>query len=169
MLKATFKPLPTPTLKKMGIQGVRDEMLKELVQIGKDTQKELLKAFYSWDHQPQVKQRVHMSQNDPEMGVEVYTEDEVAHWLDEGTEAHLIIPIHAKALRFQTQYARKSRVGSLQSFPGGSSGPYAGSKGHMVSGIRPRKFSYTLERWLFREMQRRLQAAAERGAKQASQ
>lgn len=166
-LAATFKPFKRPTLEMMGIPQVRDEMLNELRKIGKDASKELEGAFATWDNKPKVHQRIHLSRKEPEAGVEVYTDDEIADYVDKGTDGHMILPHYLGVLSWQRMYTRKSRVGSLVAFPGGKSGPYAHSRGHWVSGIRARKFSYTLERWLFRQMGQRLQDAAERGARKA--
>lgn len=166
-LKASFKPFKRATLDMMGIPQVRTEMLNELRKLGNEAKKQLEAAFVTWETKPQVNQRIHLSRTDPEAGVEVYTENVIANMVDQGTPDHIIVPRFKPALAWHRYYKRKSRVGSLVAFPGGASGPYAHSKGHRVSGIRARKFSYTLERWLFRKMQIQLLAAAERGARKA--
>lgn len=168
-VKATFKPMKRATLEMMGIPQVRDEMLNELRKLGREAAKEFQAAFATWDHPVKVNQRIHLSRTDPEAGVEISTDDEIASYVDEGTVGHMILPVRRKVLSWQSGYRRKSRVGSLVAYQGGKFGDYAHSRGHWVSGIRARKFSYTLERWLFRKMQIRLQEAAERGARKAHQ
>jgi hypothetical protein len=166
-LHATFKPLKRATLEMMGIPQVRTEMLNELRKLGREATKELEGAFSTWDHKPKVNQRIHLTRTDPEAGVEISTDDEIANWVDQGTPGHMILPKYRKRLSWKSGYNRKSRVGSLKAYDGGKFGDYAHSSGHWVSGIRARKFSYTLERWLSRKMSIRLQEAANRGAKKA--
>lgn len=166
-LRASFKPFKRATLEMMGIPQVREEMLNELRKLGNEAKKELEKAFATWDYRPAVVMTIHLSRTDPEAGVEVWTDNEITNWVDKGTPGHVIMPMQHIVLSWQTGYKRKSRVGSLQSYPGGANGKWVHSRGHWVSGIRARNFSYTLERWLFRKMQIRLQEAANRGAKKA--
>jgi len=163
-MQAVFKPMRPVTAKMMGMDGVREEMLNEMRKLGNEAKKTLEGAFATWEHRPKVEMKIHLSRSDPEAGIEIYTADEIANYVDKGTEPHWVAPRYAPALSWQAHYTRKSRVGSLVSYSGGHSGVWRSSLGHRVSGIKARKFSYTLERYLFRIMAIRLQAAAIRGA-----
>ena len=70
-----------------------------------------------------------MSVRSGEAKVTVYTENEVFKFLDEGTKAHFIRPVRAKVLHWVAP-----------------DGENAFSKGHMVSGIKPRKITEKVEK-----------------------
>lgn len=67
------------------------------------------------------------------------SEDQRAIWVNLGTEDHYIAPRNGTHLAWQTDYRTKTRVGVIPSRPGGRSGPFAFSTGHMVSGIEARE------------------------------
>jgi len=64
-----------------------------------------------------------------EITINVFTLDKVFKFVDEGTKAHIIKPVKAKVLHWITP-----------------SGEDAFSKGHMVSGIKPRKITQKIQK-----------------------
>jgi len=71
----------------------------------------------------------------------VWAEDERLAWVNDGTKRHWVGPKNASVLAFPTQYVAKSSPGSLSAKGGFRGGPMGYSKGHYVSGIKPRKFN----------------------------
>jgi len=76
-----------------------------------------------------------------EIRVGVTTKDKRYLFVDQGTRRHWVEPRNASVLAFPSVYRPKTRVGEIGSGSGYRGGPTAYSKGHYVSGIKPRHFS----------------------------
>lgn len=97
----------------------------------------------TWEHQPDFH-----GEAQGEWTREVYTEDQIYEWVNDGTEPHWVEPVRAKALMFNLRSIPKTRPGSLQAGPGYPGDELAFSKGHYVSGIDPRNFEEKIaEKW----------------------
>lgn len=96
---------------------------------------EFKKTTDGWNHDVKFEIRGGHKETD------VYTDDKVYMYLNNGTSAHNISPGGlGGVMQFKTGYTPKTSVGSLNSNSGGASGNFAYSKGHMVSGIEDRHF-----------------------------
>lgn len=90
----------------------------------------------------------------------VYTASDVYRWVSEGTKPHSIPPRDAPQIAYQSIFTPKTSKGSLDSQPGGKSGPWKiYPKGVAVKdhpGIEPREFVETVEAlrqpWFEKEM-----------------
>lgn len=94
--------------------------------------KETCKTFKAKD-KPKFKPRVRNSAG--KTTGKVTTTKKIYFYLSRGTKRHYISPKKAKALRFKTQYKRKTATNRISARSGGASGSYAYSKGHWVKGI----------------------------------
>lgn len=163
----SFKVYARPSLKDMGIDTARQEMLNELRSIGRAISNDLKQTVKDWDHPPQVQMKISLTRNDPQAGVEVYVDSPVLHMLDVGTKGHIVRPVRAPRLAWQTGFKMKTQPNRLWSNPGGKSGPWATSMGHWIKGVEPRHYSEALsERW-DKPFLERMEAAAHRGAAKA--
>lgn len=86
-------------------------------------------------------------------------------YLNDGTRAHYVAPRKARALRFRTGYTAKTAPGLVGSGPGGGSGGFAFSRGHMVSGIQARKWTQKIAQGARRDYRRKIENALRRAAK----
>lgn len=118
---------------------MRLTLLNELRSIGSDIEKDFRATVATWDRKPEFNVDISLAGGTP--SVEVTTDDEVYKYLDEGTRAHFVAPVNAKALAFSPNYTAKTSPGVLGSRGGGATGGVVFSKGHMVSGIEARHFS----------------------------
>jgi hypothetical protein len=92
----------------------------------------------------------------------VKTDDKIYFFVDQGTTRHWVGPRSAKALRFQSGYKAKTRLGVIGSRAGGAFGPFVGSKGHWVKGIAARKFAKTIAKRRQRLLRREVATAFSR-------
>lgn len=115
------------------------------------------KTVSTWKNKPQVFTR-QLSDSEIETGID----DQRWLWLDGGTKDHFVAPVNAKALAFQSDYTTKSTPGIIGAKNGGPSGPMRFSKGHMVSGIKPRKWSAAIELKHETDLEKLVDAAIDR-------
>lgn len=72
--------------------------------------------------------------------VTVWTDNEIYGYVTEGTKPHIIVPIRARMLRFQTGYRAKTSPGSIRSSGGGASGGVVYARVVHHPGTKARKF-----------------------------
>lgn len=141
MAKITARKAKSPDFRE-----ARAVIAEEMRKIAEDMVADFQSTTESWSHKPVFDVNLSLEGNVP--SIEITTVDEVYGFVDKGTKAHFIAPVNAKALAFQTGYTPKTSPGFLGSMVGGASGPVAFSSGHMVSGIKPRKFSQKItDKW----------------------
>lgn len=75
----------------------------------------------------------------------VSTEDEIYGYVNFGTRPHVIMPVRARALRFQTGFRPKTRVRFIGSNVGGTSGPFVGARQVQHPGSEGRAFDETIQ------------------------
>lgn len=81
-----------------------------------------------WEHEVKFKSVTHFTKRLPSPSVEVWTDDEVYGYVNDGTKPHLIFAgfytgkSDAKVLAFPSQFSPKTAPGSLKSGPGSSGG-----------------------------------------------
>ena len=105
-------------------------------------------AVASWEHKPSFEVTVHpvrwaAGQSFVSMTIDPSdpSREDPFVWVDQGVEGpYPIVPVNARALRFQSSYKAKTVMGSaLGSLPGGKSGPYVYRKYVEHKGFEPRE------------------------------
>jgi len=109
--------------------------------VSTDVLRDLVETTASWEHKPTFQRRT-----TADGGVEVYTDDDIFHYVDQGTKPHIIEPKQAPRLRFQSQYTAKTMPGNILSRPGGASGPFVFAKRVNHPGTEPRLITQTIMR-----------------------
>lgn len=71
----------------------------------------------------------------------VFTDDERAKWVDDGTRPHTIRPRTARRLAFRANYKAKTSPGFIGSRRGGSSGPVILAREVRHPGTKARRFT----------------------------
>ena len=136
--------MPSISMKYFGPKGmkvdeVRLEILNELRKQGTVIEDDLKKVTRTWEHQPKFETDIKFSGTEPQ--VIVSTDDEIFKFVNDGTRSHWVRPKKARSLYFQSGYRAKTTPGMIGSHAGGPFGPFVGSKGHKVSGIKKRGFT----------------------------
>ena len=139
MASITFKAVLPKKAKLIDQPKLQKELRGALKGTGKLILSDFNKTTRTWSNKPSF-QKKGPSRGKGELAVEVFTENLIYFFLTRGTRSHPVAPVRAKALRFQSGYKAKTRVRTIGSRSGGSFGPIAFSKGHMVKGIKARDF-----------------------------
>lgn len=116
----------------------------------------------TWVHQPEFKQVTRFSQQ--EIYLEVYTDDQIYTWVNDGTAPHLIFPVDDVALRFRKDYHPATQPLDLNSRRIWESGRllYLGAVSH--PGIEPRRFDIAVYDKHMGDIQRDIADAFSRAA-----
>lgn len=101
----------------------------------------------TWRSQPAFK-RVVFSRGTNAIAGEVSTTNKIYGYVSNGTKTHFIAPRRVRALRFRSGYTAKTSSRRISARSGGRSGPFVYSRGHIVKGIRPRKFDTQIKKLL---------------------
>lgn len=131
----SIKPKTTVGNYKATLKAIEAAKIAETEDVVKDFEK----TWKTWRHKPRVTVRITKD------GAETRVNDQVWNWLDQGTKPHVIMPRRAKRLRFQLGFTPKTRVGSLSSGGGGSSGPTVFSRGVNHPGTKARGWSELIQ------------------------
>jgi len=109
---------------------------EKFTELAEQAVKEFEKTTAGWNHDVDFKIRGSVKETN------VYTDDKVYLYLNNGTRAHIVSPSgFGGVMQFKTGYTPKTSVGSLNSNSGGGgTGDFAYSKGHVVSGVEARHF-----------------------------
>lgn len=166
------KVFKTPTLEQMGIDPVRMECLNELRKVGRLMRKDFQKIFETWSKpKPIVKEKIGLTRNEPTAFIRLWVEDpqkfDRVTALDKGTKRHWVAPRVAKKMVFKARYRTKARPRWIGSRQGGPYGATTSSVGHWVKGIREHEFGRTMVKRWQPKVNKRLQSAANRGARKA--
>jgi len=130
--------------KKLTIRQIRSELEKELDKQAGLLQKEFEKTTATWDHQVTFNQRTNLASG--AVTAEVWTDDEIYGYVNDGTRPHEIRPRNAKVLVFQSGYSAKTSPGKVASRGGGASGPLVFSKGVNHPGTKARNFDDAIQK-----------------------
>ena len=108
----------------------------KFTELAEQAVKEFEKTTKGWNHDVDFKIRGSVKETN------VYTDDKVYMYLNNGTSMHAVWPSgFGGVMQFKTGYTPKTSAGSLNSNSGGGgTGDFAYSKGHVVSGIEARHF-----------------------------
>jgi len=142
--------------------ALRLTLLNEVRKVGTQIKADFEKTTATWDHKVVFEEQISLS-GGPQ--VEVYTTDKIYGYVDRGTRPHIIRPVKAKALRFQSGYKAKTMPGVIGSQGGGSFGDTVFSKGVQHPGNAPRNFSKEIEKAWTPKFKRAMEAAMSQAAK----
>lgn len=117
--------------------AMRLALLNGMRKVGTQIKQDFEKTTQTWDHKPKFETLVSLS-GGPTVLVE--TNDEIYHYVSEGTKPHTIRPTRARVLAFPGVYNAKTTPGVLEARSGGSSGDMVYTKEVRHPGTQPRKF-----------------------------
>jgi len=152
----------------------RLKMLNAARKAGTQIKGDFEKCVATWDHKPKF--AVEVSLTGPGPIVEVWTDDKVFRYVNEGTKEHDVWAGYytgksdKKVLVFQEHYKEKTSVGVIGSTAGGPSGKLIFRPYVHVEGIEARKFDKAIAKvrqpWFKREMEQAMREwAAQSGYK----
>jgi hypothetical protein len=98
----------------------------------------------NWKNKPEFQTRKYIKSDSIRMTVYPTGEaKEIYGYVDQGTKPHLIVPVHAKLLKFKTGYISKTLARPARTVPGGgkATGPQVFAKVVHHPGSEPREFS----------------------------
>lgn len=119
-----------------------------------DIEKDFESTVQTWDTKVKFSKNVKSRSNRVEGKVD--TDNKIYGYVSNGTNDHFVAPRRASALRFQPNYKTKTRRGKIPSRAGGASGSFVFSKGHMVKGIKARKFDLQIKEKREKEFSKRM-------------
>lgn len=125
-----------------------DQTIKEFEKIAVAEHAAVVKT---WKHQPEFKVRRYgwLVKGNHAISVQVWTDDPVWRYVDEGTKPHVIRPKKpGGVLAFPSQFKAKTQPQVLKSGTGSSGGATVFSKGVRHPGTKARNFSPMLQRKL---------------------
>lgn len=141
---------------------MRLTLLNEMRKVGTGIKASFNETTKTWNRKPVFEEQISLA-GGPQ--VEIYTTDEIYGYVDQGTRPHVIRPVKAKALRFQSGYKAKTIPGVIGSQNGGSFGDTVFSKGVQHPGNAPRNFSKEIEKIWTPRFKRAMEAAMSQVAK----
>lgn len=143
MVAIFFKAKKKGTLKEASIRKV---LRAEAFSIAADMMLDLAVATAYWKRDVKFKRVVEVRQDT--ITIMVGSDDEIYGYVNEGTEAHIILPVNYPMLHFKGTFQAKSIPGVLTSRPGSYGGKDIWSKGVIHPGIEPRNFDQALvDKW----------------------
>lgn len=135
--------MPTITIKAivpkdvLSVDKVRLELLNELRKSGTRLRREFGKTTATWNTEVKFDQKVSLRAG---AAVDVWTDNEIYGYGNDGTPAHTITPRTAPFLQFQTGYTAKTQPRVIGSRSGGKSGPYRRAASVNHPGMEAREF-----------------------------
>jgi hypothetical protein len=160
----------------INVNAVRMELLNALRAEGREIRQDLQKTTKTWKHRVKFEMKVSLRRTSGSGYVEVWTDDEIYGYVNNGTPPHLmgpILPVRKKVLKIPTGGTRpKTRPGVMRSYKGGSKGPYIFAKKTKMfthPGSEPRDFTVTIRNKIYKSgrFQKRIDEAVSRGIARA--
>lgn len=108
----------------------------------------------TWERK--VKFNVRQTTRSGRLGITVTTNDRIFHYVNHGTEPHIITPVRAQALHFLSGYTAKSRPGWIGSQEGGAYGDDVFTQRVSHPGTEARKFDVAIARRRQKSLQSRV-------------
>lgn len=134
------------TPKKLNESGMRLELLNALRKAARQIKKDYEATVATWDTDVKFKEQVSLKESAP--SISITTDNEVYRYVNEGTKPHIIEPVRAKRLRFQSGYNAKTTPGVLSSKNGGANGDTVFSMRVKHPGTKARKFDEAVnQKW----------------------
>lgn len=156
-----FKPIRPSKFRKAEIWY---ELQYEINKIGKEIEQEFNKTTNYWKHKPSFAKETNISNDKIE--VLVGTDDEIYRYVNDGAKDHIIVPVKAPFLVFQTgKYHASTTPGSLISKQHGRGGKYHRHSIVHHPGIKARKFDEQIKKRWEKKFNTRIEKAIKRGIK----
>lgn len=108
------------------------------------TLRDLEATTRTWNHK--VAFDVTITQTGANYGITAGTDDTIYGYVNNGTKPHIIRPKRSKYLRFSSGYKAKTRVGIINSYPGGAFGSDVFSALVHHPGYPGRRFTQTIQK-----------------------
>lgn len=118
---------------------------------------DFLLTVSKWKRQPKFDKEV--SVGPASVDILVGTDDEIYGYVSRGTRPHIIRPVRAKALRFQSGYKAKTTPGLISSQTGGPFGDEVFRLEVRHPGTEPRNFEKLIAKKWKTEFRKRMQSA----------
>ena len=133
--------------KKLKDKALRITLINKARKVGNDMRKDFQATTQSWNHKVNFTVDVGTKGQGP--AVLVGTDDVIYGYVNDGTKAHIIRPVKAKALSFLGGgYTAKTSPGMIGSGSGGSSGAMVHAKVVHHPGTKARKFDKVIaKKW----------------------
>lgn len=124
--------------------AMRLALLNGMRRMGTKIKADFEKTTATWKHKPKFEVMVSLTKPGPTVVVD--TNDEIYRYVNDGTEAHVILPKKAKALRFPGTFTSKTVPGVLEARQGSSGGGDVFAKGVLHPGTKARNFDKMIAR-----------------------
>lgn len=120
----------------------------------------------TWNHKPDFELTEDEGSHD--YRIATGTDDEIYGYVDAGTRPHIIRPKRSKYLRFQSGYKAKTKVGVINSYPGGPFGADVYTRTFVLHpGFQGRKFTATIAKRRQKTFEQEISQAIAKKAKEA--
>jgi hypothetical protein len=151
--------------KKLNVEGFAKEIKAALKAEGKDVVEQYERTVETWRRKPKFDVLVDVGGG--EAVVLVGTDDEIYNYVDQGTRPHIIRPVKARRLRFQSGYKAKTTPRKIGSQAGGPFGDTVYAMQVMHPGSKAREFSPTIQKRRRKPFTRRMVKAMQRAGSKA--
>ena len=129
-----------PVLANFNLTGMLNIINKANKRFANNEARSFRRTVANWENKPKfmvVSQNVGLGI----MDYKVFTTSKIYHWINDGTDPHLIVPVRAKSLRFQEGYVPKTKTDKIVSSGSGERvGDTIFSQG-VTQSIKPRDFT----------------------------
>lgn len=162
-MTAVFK-----TIKPKDVQwgAMRNEIAKSLKEAGEILLKAHEDVTRTWSEPVLFKVTVsRVLVGTDKVYVRIETNDKRWHWTDKGTKPHTIRPRRAKVLVFPSQFAPKSKPGSLRAYSGRRAGPMVVARAVDHPGTKARNFSGQIAKKYGPKVRQKINEGLRRGVK----
>lgn len=141
---------------------MRLELLTAMNEIGDGIKKDFERTTKTWKHKVKFTIVKAIPTNLGRVEILVGSDDPIYRYVNEGTQAHVILPKNATRLRFPSTYTAKTVPGVIDARQGGPSGNDVFSKGVIHPGTKARNFDDAIAKNWQKRMKRRMEEAMRR-------
>lgn len=129
----------------------------EAQRVTDDIEQDFKRTVKTWKRKVKFEKYVALSRDKIE--ILVGSDDAIYRFVNEGTQAHVILPKNYLRLRFKDTFTAKTQPGVIDARQGGASGNDVFSKGVIHPGTKARNFDDAIAKLWQKKMKRRLEAA----------
>lgn len=156
-----FKPIKPGVLRDARI---RARVKKAMQEMGPEIQEDFEKTTATWEHEPKF--HIKLTDFSDGLSLEVYTQDQIYAWVNDGTRPYRIYPKNAWMLVFPGTFRPKTTPRVIGSGPGYSGGDLQFRPYVYHPGIESRDFDLEIEDIWKPKMKPRLEKAMKLAAKE---
>ena len=142
---------------KLNDAAMRAVIEAEAVRVADDIEKDFKRTTKTWSRKVKFAKIIALGKDKIE--ILVGSDDEIYRYVNEGTQAHVILPKRYTHLRFKDTFTAKTQPGVVDARPGGSSGSDVYSRGVIHPGTQARNFDDAIATLWRSRMKRRLEKA----------